>query len=262
MLGGEVKLNNIDFNSSDYILDKEEFVPQSHKSFNKLNAISDNDRESVVDLGRLIAKVDAMSEEMKRQREVIADLEEEKNQLLKYKKQVEGLRNECFTLRNENSELRNTLNKANKKINDIEYTRKIEIEKLKNSFDEMDELLEKEKEAHKIKEQKLMTIINSLEAKYKSTTEEIIKRNQKQDEYMSKLSMHKENEKKLQDSVKNSKKREMELKNQLNKITKELQAKNKELLNMVEKIGSDNDGLKLQIEAEKKKVHFYTYRMI
>eukprot|EP00826_Nyctotherus_ovalis_P007431 TRINITY_DN11859_c0_g1_i4.p1 TRINITY_DN11859_c0_g1~~TRINITY_DN11859_c0_g1_i4.p1 ORF type:complete len:229 (+),score=59.33 TRINITY_DN11859_c0_g1_i4:179-865(+) len=205
-----------------------------------------------------------MNEELRNQREAIADLEEEKNQLLAYKEQTEELRNDYFGLRSENSELSKELDRAHEEIESMKCTRKAEMEKLKNSFDEMDELLEKEKEAHKAEEQKLLAVISGLEVKCKSASEEIVKRNSKLEEYLDKLGKCKENEKGFQEAIKNNKRREIELKNQLSKVKgsiSELQAKNKELVNMIEKISADNDALKLQTETEKKKVTLHTHRV-
>ena len=239
----QIQNYSIELNNSNYLPDKDDFISLSKKAINKYSANLNDDRESIIDLGKLIDKVDAMSEELRRQRKIIVDLEDEKAQLLEYRER----------LNDENTELKDELRRTNKMLVDMEYARKLEMEKLKSSFDEMDELLEKEKDAHRIEEDKLKRIISNLEIKYKETND----MNKKEEGHLEKLKKLKENEKKLQENINNLKKRESEAKFQCNRnksVLLDLQNRNKELMNMMEKMGTENDRLKSLLETEQKKV--------
>ena len=81
--------------------------------------------------------------------------------------------------------------------------------------------------------------------------------NKKEEGHLEKLKKLKENEKKLQENINNLKKRESEAKFQCNRnksVLLDLQNRNKELMNMMEKMGTENDRLKSLLETEQKKV--------
>ena len=80
----------------------------------------------------------------------------------KCREQYEVLSKENKELVKENKSLRNKIEEMRQELEDIKMKRRAEIEKYKSSFDEMDVLVEKEKQAHKYKESKLKEENNKL----------------------------------------------------------------------------------------------------
>jgi len=223
----------------------------------KLKAELENEKKSVSDLSKLIAKVDTMSEELRKQRKIISDLEDERIKLLDYKNQANSLKSELNFFKTENGNLKEELKSYKNDIEEIERRRKAEIEKYRKSFDEMDDLLEKEKEAHRIEEEKLVSIITNLEEKLKSCNSIIEEKDRNAKFIFEELSLHKESKQKFVENIENCKRRELELeslyKNAKNAFN-EIQIKNKELSQMAQKSNEEVMELQRKLNLEKQNV--------
>ena len=214
----------------------------------------EDEKKSVISLGNYINKTDAMGEEIRQLKKLLAELKQENSQLVQYKDQVKNLRNIIGSLEKENAKLHKELEFAKSEIDEMDANRKIEMEKVKSSFDEMDELLIKEKKSHRMEEEKLLNIISQLEANLRlSEKGELNAKNTLDD-----LNQLKKSKKKIQDQLNEYKQHA----NVHNRVKLELKAKNDELANKVENLSAENTKLKALLEHEKTEVIFYLYPRI
>jgi chromosome segregation ATPase len=212
-----------------------------------------------MDLSKLISKADKMSEEIRAQRNAIKNLEEENAKLLEYKEKVKQLKSECDYLARENSKLQQEKNMNGNQITEIEEAHQLELEKLKRSFDEMDELLQQEKTIHKKEEEKLLNTINQLNNKLNETHMNIENKGREERMLMEKVDELKESNKKLKENITSYKKKETNNKSLLAKskeTIKELQLKNRELTEVIESANLEKAKLQALIEHEREKVFF------
>eukprot|EP00826_Nyctotherus_ovalis_P054600 TRINITY_DN7160_c0_g2_i1.p1 TRINITY_DN7160_c0_g2~~TRINITY_DN7160_c0_g2_i1.p1 ORF type:complete len:198 (-),score=56.08 TRINITY_DN7160_c0_g2_i1:255-848(-) len=189
-----------------------------------------------------------MSEEIRRLKKVIAGLEEENTQLQQYKDQVANLRITLNFLERENSKFKKELDFAKSEIAEMDINRKVEMEKLKSSFDEMDELLLKEKDNHRMEEEKLLNIISQLEMNLRLSEE----KEQSLKLASEKINRLKKDKEKLQEKIAEYKQNETIY----NRLKLELKARNDELANEVENLTIENTKLKNILEHEKDEVLF------
>ena len=129
---------------------------------NRLKAELDQDKQSMKELEHIISKVDALSEELKTKRKQIAELENNRAQLVAIKSQFVNTNRDKENLIKENERLKNEIDEIKKELYEIKAKRQNEIEKYKRSFDDMDKLVEKERETHKHEEDNLKNNIKKL----------------------------------------------------------------------------------------------------
>jgi len=125
------------------------------KITNHLKTELSRDKEAANELNLIIAKLDSLSEELKARHKQISRLESDKTQLLAIKDQFADVNKEREKLVRDNNKLTKELRSLEREIEKMKSMRQIEAEKYKSSFDKMDELIEKEREAHRLEEQKL-----------------------------------------------------------------------------------------------------------
>ena len=158
--------------------------------------------------------MDTLSEELRVKRKQITDLETERGQFLQYREQLLGAIHEKDALASENKKIREDLMQTQEELADIKKKRQIETDKFKKSFDEMDSLIEKEREAHKLEEDKLKQINKQLENKIVLLTSSLDEFNNERSQFeklsMQQLESHKESKRQLMEGVERAKQREME----------------------------------------------------
>eukprot|EP00826_Nyctotherus_ovalis_P024909 TRINITY_DN19222_c0_g1_i2.p1 TRINITY_DN19222_c0_g1~~TRINITY_DN19222_c0_g1_i2.p1 ORF type:complete len:340 (-),score=116.65 TRINITY_DN19222_c0_g1_i2:517-1386(-) len=249
-VNAETNLSNCMENSQD--------SSQAHGSAAcRLRLELDKEERSIMDLGKLISKADRMSEEVRVQRNTIRELEEENAKLVGCKEKVKQLKNECDFLAKENSKLQQELSITQSHIREIEEGHQTELEKLKHSFDEMDELLQHEKNSHKKEEEKLRDTISQLNSKLNEVYVDIENKGRSERMRNEKIDELKESNKKLKENLGSYKKRETNNKALLAKskeTIKELQLKNRELTDVIESTSLEKAQLQALLEHEKEKV--------
>ena len=133
----------------------------------RLKAELDQDKQSVQELEHIIAKVDALSEELKVKRRQIMDLENDKAQLLGVKDQLLATNRERDFLARDNEKLKGEIKMIKEELGEIKRKKQSETDKYKKSFDEMDALIEKEREAHRMEEENLKQLNQQLQNQLK-----------------------------------------------------------------------------------------------
>ena len=212
----------------------------------------DEEKKSVISLGNLLTKTDEMGEEIRHLKKVIVNLEEEKTQLLRYKNQAYKSKSEYNSLERENDKLKKEIEIAREEITEMDNNRKLEMEKLKKSFDEMDELLIKEKEEHKTEEEELLGRIAQLESKLEIAELKI----KEMTDDLNKLNQLKDDAKKLKEKLDLCKKRENDNNEIYNKTNRDLKVNNDKLEKTVENLIIENNKLKVLLEDEKHSVNY------
>ena len=160
-------------------------------------------------------------------------------------------------MKNENASLKEEIKALKIDIIETERKKKLDTDKFKKSFDEMDYLLGKEKEVHKMEEEKLLAIVTELEEKLKITEDVLIEKQKGEKFYAEEITVTKEAKRKLLGDLDAGKKRELEFEVLYKKsrgTISELQANNRELTEFAEKTATENTNLKKMMEEEKDKV--------
>lgn len=180
----------------------------------RLRSELDQDKQSVRELEQIIGKVDSLSEELRLKRKQIADLETERNALLQSRDKMLEIARERDMILAENRRLETQMGQLRAELSELKQRRQIENEKCKRSFDEMDALVEKEREAHRVQEEALRQANAELVQKVQSLTAALDQaklEGQKQVEtFAEQMDVHQGSRKQLLEAAERAKQRESE----------------------------------------------------
>lgn len=215
-------------------------IVQHKEVGSKLKLELDYEKKSVKELEHLISKMDSLSEELRIKKKIIAELESDKARLMAYKDQYMQIKTENENFKDEKKGLIDELASIKEELLELKNRNQQDSENGKQTIEELSNILNKERETHKIEEGKLHGTIKTFESKIKALSNALNEAKKEKDRnqafYQEQLEVQKESKKSMSTEIEKAKQKEIEYEKNNNSNMDKIEGLRAEKKNLEKKI--------------------------